>query len=48
MVVAVVVCGVVPDNDSDDDNGTYMVPNNDNGNDDHYKSAWRCLRVKVV
>ena len=35
MVVAMVVCGVVPDNDSDDDNGTYMVPNNDNGNDDH-------------
>ena len=43
MVLAVVVCGVVPDNDSDDDNGTYMVPNNDNGNDDHYKSAWRRL-----
>ena len=30
-----VVCGVVPDNDNDNNNGPYMVPNNDNGNDDH-------------
>ena len=44
MVVAVVVCGVVPDNDNDDNNGPYMVPNNDNDNDDHYNSAWWCLR----
>ena len=35
MVVAMVVCGVVPDNDNDNNNGPYMVPNNDNGNDDH-------------
>ena len=44
MVVAVVVCGVVPGNNNDHNNGTYMVPNNDNDNDNHYNSAWLCLR----
>ena len=42
--MAVVVCGVVPDNDNDDYNSPYMVPNNDNDNNDHYNSAWWCLR----
>ena len=35
-----VVCGVVPDNDNNDDNGKYIVPYNDSDNDNHYNSAW--------
>ena len=42
--MAVVVCGVVPDNDNDHDNSTFMAPNNDSDNDNHYNSAWLCLR----
>ena len=42
--MAVVVCGVVPDHDNDDNNGTFMAPNNDSDNDNHYNSAWLCLR----